>query len=212
MRRASIGLWLGALMLCAATVAADPGFRVVYSDGIPRIELAGDWAGSRYRVVRAASAAGEYLGISSADALCTGECYAIDLTAEPGATYWYRFDLQLPDGSYKQFGPYVATISPELATRIAAQVSPEPLRTTATIRLTLAGARGASPMPTTLALYDLGGRRMSTLQRASLAPGTSTLRWDPRADDGTRLPAGRYLLSFRAADGRHSVSHVTIVR
>lgn len=196
----------------ASLATTEPTARVVYLDGTPRIELSGSWAGSRYRVSRAASADGAPDELLASDALCTGECYAFDWAAEPGRTYWYRFELWLPDGSTARFGPFALAIAPGLARPIGATVRPNPSGGAATVRLTLAGRPGAAGIEADASVFDLSGRRVATLHRGPMAPGARTIAWDGRDANGAALESGSYWLRFRAADGRQSVTRIVRIR
>lgn len=202
-----------ALALAPASLAtSEPSARAVYLDGVPRIELSGSWAGSRYSVARAAASEGPFDELLASEALCTGDCYAFDWAAEPGRTYWYRFELWLPDGTTARFGPFPIAISPGLARPIGATVSPNPSSGAASVRLALAGRPGSPAVEAEAALFDAGGRRVAVLHRGALAPGATTLSWDGRGDDGAALRAGAYWLRFRAADGRQSVTRIVRLR
>ncbi|HTO90700.1 MAG TPA: hypothetical protein VMJ70_06170 [Candidatus Sulfotelmatobacter sp.] len=56
--------------------------------------------------------------------------------------------------------------------------------------------------PFDLAIVDLEGRRVRLLARvASPGPGSRSLTWDGRRDDGRVAPAGIYWVTLRSADG-----------
>ncbi len=200
-----------AAALCAALTAgpssAAPEFRMLYPNGVPRAEISGDWRHSHYTVWRAPAAQGPFTLISDSDVLCLGPCFVDDFGAVPGRTYVYRFDLVLGDGTPVSFGPYLATISAELARPLGAAVSPNPGRGAARVTLFVAAAPGAS-VGAEATLFDLQGRRMSTLFRGALVPGATRLDWDGRADDGRDLSAGLYLLRVATSDGRTFVTRV----
>ena len=82
-----------------------------------------------------------------------------------------------------------ADVSPGLA--LAA--SPNPARGALALAIA-SGAAGEQAVD----VLDLAGRRVRTLERAWCAAGTRSVRWDGAADDGTRLPAGVYLVRVRS--------------
>ena len=41
-------------------------------------------------------------------------------------------------------------------------------------------------------MFDINGRRVSTVFRGRLQPGTTELAWNGRRDDGSRAAAGVY--------------------
>ena len=193
--------------LAAAPSFAAPEFRLQYPNGIPRVEIVGDFRHSRYTVWRAGSEDGPFTLVTDGDVLCVGPCYADDYSALGGRSYWYRFDVILPEGGLVRFGPYRATISSDLARRLSAHVSPNPGRGPANVVLFSAGAPGTS-MHTEASVFDLQGRRLATIHRGPLAAGQTRISWNGKADDGRELTAGLYLLRVISADGRYTVARV----
>lgn len=202
-----VGVALGATL-----AFAEPNFRMSYPGGVPRVEISGDYTRSRYSVWRASAESDPFVRMTDGELLCLGSCYAEDHEALGGRTYWYRFDLALPDGQLVSFGPYAARIAPELAPRIAATVAPNPGRGTTSVRLFLAGVPGSAPMMVDASLHDLQGRRLAVIHRGPLAPGSITVAWDGRGADGTQLRSGTYFLRLSAADGRSAVTRVLRIR
>jgi hypothetical protein len=211
MKRIALALVLAAQLSLAAAAAADPGLDVRYVAGVPRLQLEGDFARARYTVLRAAAAEGAMIPISSLEALCTGSCFADDPSALPGATYWYRFDLILEGGQPVRFGPYRVTISPELARRASARMSPNPGRGVTQVELALAGERGGPALAAEAILFDLQGRKVATVFRGPLAPGLTRLGWSGRDDQGAEVRAGSYFLRLIAGPYSH-VTRVARVR
>jgi hypothetical protein len=199
-----------ALVLSARLALADPEFRVTYDASTVRVEIAGSYEGARYTVSRSTTAEGPFAPITAGDVLCTGQCYASDPGAEPGRTYWYRFNLVTAAGAAVRYGPYRATIA--VLPAIQAVASPNPGHGETVIDLVLAGGAQAPQVATELALYDVTGRRRVLIQTASLAPGRTRVRWNGRLDDGRPAPAGIYFLRFSAADGRASVTRIARIR
>lgn len=177
---------------------ADPEFRVTYPGGVPRVEIAGDWSQSRYTVLRADAVSGPWVLVSQSDVLCFGPCYAEDFDVTPGATYFYRFDVEPPTGTARSFGPYAAVISPDFH-RLSASITPNPGR--GQTRLTLFSA-ARSAMFTEASMFDLQGRRVATLYQGELPAGRTQVTWGGRGRDGREVGGGVYLLRVTAADGR----------
>jgi hypothetical protein len=192
-------LWLS---LTASAVRAEPEFRLTYPGGVPRVEISGDYSQSRYTVWRADVAEGPYTQISQSNVLCLGPCYAEDIDVTPGATYFYRFEIETGADNMQQFGPYVAVISTDFH-RLSASITPNPGR--GATRLTLfSAARGA--MFTDASLFDLQGRRVATLYQGELPTGRTDVSWSGRGRDGHEIGGGIYLLRVTAADGRAFVT------
>ena len=72
-------------------------------------------------------------------------------------------------------------------------VGPNPTRGNLTAEFALPSAAH-----TTLAIYDLSGRRAQTLLDRSLEAGIHRVTWDGRLADGSAAPAGIYFLKARA--------------
>jgi hypothetical protein len=195
----AVSLACCAAALLASLAFATPSVRVSYPGGIPRIELEGSYPQSRYAVYRAVSSDGIGERITALDVLCLGSCYAQDADAQPGVTYWYRFDLTLTNGTHAAFGPYPVTISAELAPRVALRVLPNPVREAARIEMRLVFRDGA--VPAHAVLLDLQGRTVRTLFHGTLPPGTTALRWDGRDESGQTLAAGAYFLRLQTSLG-----------
>jgi hypothetical protein len=65
--------------------------------------------------------------------------------------------------------------------------APNPFRDRTTFAVSL-----ADPTLAEVAVFDLGGRRVATIQRGTLPRGTSNLAWDGRRQDGSRAAGGIY--------------------
>ena len=53
-----------------------------------------------------------------------------------------------------------------------------------------------------LAVYDITGRTVRSLERGSFAPGTHRVAWDARDNAGGRVPPGVYQVAFGRPDAR----------
>ena len=192
-----------ATLLMVRLAAADPAFRLTQLETGVRVEIEGSYSGALYSVSRATDPIGDYQRLSgSGDVLCVGACYAFDSAVLPGQTYWYRFDLTTADGTSLSFGPYSATIPVPPA--IAARITPNPGSGPVRIDLQLAGA-ARNATDTELALFDLTGRRVATIDRQTMTTGVRSVTWNGRLDDGRVAPAGLYLLRFSAGNG-HTIT------
>ena len=75
------------------------------------------------------------------------------------------------------------------------QVSPVPFRAELTLALTLPG-----PEEVSVEVYDVQGRMIRRLLRQSLPAGPYRMRWDGRAEGGSRAAAGIYFVRYTGAD------------
>lgn len=200
---------LVAVMLAADLALAEPELRVSYPAGVPRVEVSGSYPQSYYTVWRKLPAESQYTVLTDGDVLCMGSCFALDRSAQPGQSYLYRFDLELADGSRVSFGPYLVSISAELARRMSAAVWPNPGRGGGRFELFLGGEGPA--LEAEARLYDVQGRALVTIHRGPLARGLTERAWNGRGDDGRALEAGLYFLRFSSALGT-TVSRVVWLR
>lgn len=205
-------LTTAALLLVARLALADPALTVAYPEDIPRLSLAGDFANACYEVKRASTLAGPFETFVQQQTLCLGECFAVDRSAAAGATYYYRFDLTLADGTPLSFGPYQVDISAALGRPL--RVAPNPVRgaTEITARWTQGAVFGPGEtraievtVRADLALFDMQGRRTKSFLRGPITipstQGQIQLRWSGDDDSGRPLEAGVYFLRFQL-DGR----------
>ena len=84
---------------------------------------------------------------------------------------------------------------------------PNPFNATARIRFDLAHGSDVD-----LAVFDVLGRRAKTLVSTPLPPGVHEMDWDGRADDGSRVATGVYLVRLQAAGGVASTRSITLLR
>src|SRR5262245_30931658 len=199
------------ISLCGSPSSANPEFRVSYPNGIPRVEINGDWRHSHYSVWRAETADGPFVRLGDADVLCVGPCSLDDYWAVGGRTYVYRFDLILPAGGAVSFGPYVATMARDRIRQLSATVTPNPGRGAADVTLFASGPPGTTT-GVEAALFDLQGRRVRTFFHGPMTSGPTRLRWDCLDDQGPAMRAGPYLLRMLSWDGRSSVTRVARTR
>lgn len=197
----SIPIALSSLALVTTLAVASPEVRVEALDGVPRIELVGDYAHRWYAVLRAPGPDGAYEPVGAAATLCLGPCFVEDPEARAGATYWYRFDFLEADGSTVSLGPFAVTIPSILARRVGARVVPNPVHGSATIEVFLAGGAGAEVASTRVRVVDLQGRTVRHLREGSLPSGLSRLAWDGRDDAGHPVGPGLYFVTVRSPLG-----------
>lgn len=185
-------LSLVAVALVTRLALADPGVRVTYPQGITRVELDGSWQNCRYGVTRSEIATDFGIPMYQSDVLCIGSCFVDDRTAVAGQTYYYRFLLQLPDGSRVTFGPYGVLASPNPAARLSARAFPNPGNRAAQIELSVPGYGG--PVRAQARIFDAAGRSVRLIHGGTLPRGITRVAWDGRGDNGRALDPGLYFL------------------
>lgn len=61
----------------------------------------------------------------------------------------------------------------------------------------------------TLTVYDTMGRYVTTLLEKDMSPGTHTVEWNGRDDQGRRLASGVYF--YRLTAGKHTFSRKAVI-
>ena len=220
-----VSLWVLALAALSAVLrpvpalAADPGVRSDLLNGVARVTLDGSYAGARYTARRADGPDQPFRVLGEQNALCTGDCFAMDPDALLGATYLYTFDVTGSNGTLKSYGPYAVTIGGRAAEGLGATSSPNPLRDRGTLKITAAiplGARAGNAaraigLPGEVSLVDMTGRVVRRLWRGTLDRLTFDVPFVARDDRGQPLPPGLYFVVVRAGE-RSSISRVAIFR
>jgi len=187
------------MALTGGVALADPAIEVTLPQGVLKVQLDGWYAGSAYRVWRAANPTGAFEPLANELALCTGDCFVVDPQAIPGRTYYYRFDLVPPEGGLVTYGPYAVAVP---AVPLAARVWPNPGRGPTLVELSIPGGRQEAAIETDARIVDLQGRTVRQLVRGPLGRGASTLTWDGRGPGGRTLGAGVYFLVLSTPLGR----------
>jgi hypothetical protein len=206
----SLAASVAASLLVVGLALAEPELDVSHVSGVPHLTLRGDFAGSRYTIWRAPAVSGPFDPITSLDVLCVGPCWGEDPAAEPGRTYWYRFDLTRADGSEVSYGPFAVAI-PAPARLFSARVFPNPARAASQVELFYSGAAAAPPVPASAVVYDPQGRHIRTLWSGRLTTGVTRVAWDGRDERGRAVDPGLYLLRFGTPRGA-TVARIARVR
>ena len=83
---------------------------------------------------------------------------------------------------------------------------PNPIAGRATVRFDVARAGDV-----TLEVFDLSGRRASTLHRGALEPGRYSVQWNGLGEDGVPVRAGLYFVRLKAPGAGLQSARVTVV-
>ena len=140
---------------------------------------------------------------SKAEGGTTTEAQSYQYTAEDLSVGTHQFRLKQVDldGSSQVHGPISVDVQMQEALKLTAP-APNPVSSTATLSFAVKEQAEA-----TVAVYDMLGRKATTLFEGTPTPGESTrLRLD-----ASTLPSGAYLLRLRAA-GRTETQRVTVLR
>jgi surface protein len=140
---------------------------------------------------------------SKAEGGTTTKAQSYQFTAErlPVGTHQFRLKQVDLDGSSQVHGPISVDVQMQEALKLTAP-APNPVSSTATLSFAVKDRAEA-----TVTVYDLLGRRVTTLYDGTPAPGQQQ-----RVQmDASTLPSGPYLLRLRAA-GRTETQRVTVLR
>ena len=110
-----------------------------------------------------------------------------------GGAFWYD-DIRFGDVSAVS----VPTASSSRPFDLA-QNAPNPFNPTTRIAFELARSQTVE-----LVVYDVAGRRIASLLRGALDPGTHSVTWDGTAADGTPVASGVYRYELKTDSGRTS--------
>ncbi|MBD3400803.1 MAG: T9SS type A sorting domain-containing protein [Candidatus Coatesbacteria bacterium] len=98
----------------------------------------------------------------------------LDRGVEPGGSYVYWLETTDSAGCVKRFGPTAAVVVPEETHRLTlAEPYPNPAANSVSVAFTLPQAQRVS-----LSVYDLAGRRVTTLSEGELPAGRNEVSWD----------------------------------
>jgi hypothetical protein len=106
--------------------------------------------------------------------------------------------------------PAVDTLTIGAASGVAPRVTaatlsvenfPNPFRSKVEVIYNLPG-EGSTLLRTSIRVYDVGGRRVTTLLEDMVSPGTGRLSWDGTTAGKDPAPSGIYFIELRAGDSR----------
>lgn len=132
---------------------------------------------------------------------------ALDMSAEPGQTYFYRLRVTDRNGEAMVLGQVSARREVASALRLSLG-APRPNPAS---RSTSVDFRIAAPQSVRLTICDVSGREVRTLHDGQLAAGAHVRQWDGRTDAGTDVAAGVYFFRLHTQQGVRT-QRVTVVR
>jgi hypothetical protein len=145
---------------------------------------------------------GEENPVAVSGSLPGGTTRWLDLEVKPGESYVYWLEVTEDDGSVRRCGPTEAVVVPEAAPRLALDEPwPNPADNSVSIAFSLPEAQRVS-----LSVYDLAGRRVTTLSEGELPAGRHAVSWDCAGEASgvylMRLETAGEALSRRVVVGR----------
>ena len=120
----------------------------------------------------------------------------VDKSTVPGKSY--RYMIGVIDGEGEFVSPVELFTMPAAKNRLE-QNSPNPFNPTTAISYTLASRENVS-----LAIYDVGGKLVRTLESGSRDLGTHSVSWDGRDNAGSTVGSGVYF--YRLDAGKFSAT------
>jgi hypothetical protein len=119
--------------------------------------------------------------------------FAIDHSATPGTSYFYRLAGTYKTGEHQTFGPISATAGSNITEFALKSIAPNPTTGPAMIEYTVPRATEVN-----VALFDLLGRQVATLANGMHPVGQYQVQWDGDVDGGPARP-GIYFLRMKGA-------------
>lgn len=132
---------------------------------------------------------------------------ALDATAEPGVTQYYRLRVMDRSGEVSVLGMASAkrVIESSLRVSLGAPV-PNPASLSTSVSYRVATAQNVK-----LTVHDVSGRQVRVLLDGRVAAGDHVQQWDGRTDGGAEASAGVYFIRMHTANGVKT-QRITIVR
>ena len=132
-----------------------------------------------------------------------------DEETQLGNTYHYRLVLHGAQGEVSFTGPVEIEVRDASQLRTTLQIPVDRGDAGIEIRYTLGGREAGVA---SLELFDVGGRRVRSLEQGAQAPGTYVRLWDRRDDAGVRLARGVYIVRLRDGTARELTRKLALVR
>jgi hypothetical protein len=130
---------------------------------------------------------------------------ALDRSAEPGRSYWYRLSVTAGEGTQTTFGPIQAQLPGRILASGLARLAPNPSPGTTRIEYVVARREKVR-----LSVVDIAGREIEVLAEGSVEPGRYTAVWDGHRG-GAPLPPGLYFLRWESP-GRAMQKRLVLAR
>ena len=124
----------------------------------------------------------------------------------PDGTDLQRLTFGLTDNGPPSWGPIPATSAIEAPSALATGLYlTNPVRARADLRLTI-----EHEAPASLEMFDSAGRRVRTVLRERLTPGTRNVAWDGRDDAGRPVGTGMYYCRFTSGDASRTAKLILV--
>lgn len=148
-----------------------------------------------FTMERAAQPDGPFGTLASRYIGCTEACEYLDLTAEEGATYYYRSLLLAQDG--RRIVTAIHRVDVPLTLGLTASPNPSSDRIMIGFRVPLKAAR-LGDVEFSVDIVDAAGRHVARAFTGLLGRGDQAIAWDGRDDRGALVAAGSYFYVVRA--------------
>jgi hypothetical protein len=158
------------------------------------------------RLERADAASGPWAEVGATVSDQGGVMVALDRTAQPGRSYWYRISTRDPNGEWFASSAISVGMTAQRLEFALGRISPNPSRGGMT-RVEFSLAREANVR---LAIVDLQGREVARLADGSFGPGQHEARWDGNGMRGS-VPPGLYFVTYQV-DGKTYNRRLAITR
>ena len=177
-----------AVLLKSHTVSAAPGQVTL------QWELAGDIIDSKYEITRTDRNGTTVVLTDGVVSKGSGLFEYHDVDVIPGGAYRYSVDVSSGGSTITLFESNFIDV-PCLLFALE-QNSPNPFNPSTRIRFTLPSAQEVL-----LTVYDVSGRRVTTLVNGTQSAGEHTVQWDGLSDGGVPVATGVYVYELRSQAG-----------
>ena len=146
---------------------------------------------------RAPSDVGPWAAVGGTVQTQNGRTTTFDGSAAANVTYYYRLSVMDHTGKTTQFGLIAARHAATIGGPAALMApTPNPAPRGSALSFTL-----SKPEFVRLVIVDAMGRQVRSLQNAVQSPGTHTVLWDGRGEDGGQVASGLYFVTLRTSSG-----------
>jgi hypothetical protein len=126
-----------------------------------------------------------------------GATTALDTSAEPNVTYYYRLNVRDSQGNVQLFGPVTGRREGSVVSvEFLGAPKPNPAAGLSTIAF-----RIAKPEFVRLSVLDVNGRKVATIHEGMMLPGDYSRTWNARNDREALVAPGVYFFALTTSEG-----------
>jgi hypothetical protein len=134
----------------------------------------------------------------------------VDTDVVPGESYLYEAVAEI-EGEEVVIGAAAGEVHDAAGTTRLRGCFPHPMVTSSTFSFDIGGDDRSGAVDAALVVYDVSGRVVRRLLDEPVAPGSHTVVWDGRTDEGSKVASGCYFYALEAGEEFRS-GKVLVVR